>query len=277
MTKELQVALGVLIPFAGTTLGASLVVFMKNEMSSSLRKMLAGFASGVMMAASVWSLLLPAIEKSEEMGKIPWLSAALGFLAGIGFLLLLDSLIPHQHFDQDEPEGLPSHARKNTMLLLAVTIHNIPEGMAVGVVFAAFLTGNSNISLTGAMALAIGIAIQNFPEGAIASMPLKNKKTSKWKAFSLGTLSGAVEPIAAVLTILPAVQFSGMIDPVASLEGPGRWIGEIYPTSHFLTIARGTFSKALDLTDLWQLFIPLAVAIPVVIGLSVLLLKKQEG
>ncbi|NLE68850.1 MAG: ZIP family metal transporter [Clostridiales bacterium] len=202
MTKELQVALGVLIPFAGTTLGASLVVFMKNEMSSSLRKMLAGFASGVMMAASVWSLLLPAIEKSEEMGKIPWLSAALGFLAGIGFLLLLDSLIPHQHFDQDEPEGLPSHARKNTMLLLAVTIHNIPEGMAVGVVFAAFLTGNSNISLAGAMALAIGIAIQNFPEGAIASMPLKNKRTSKWKAFSLGTLSGAVEPIAAVLTIL---------------------------------------------------------------------------
>ncbi len=202
MSKEIQTLIGVLIPFIGTTLGASLVVFMKNEMSSNMRKVLAGFASGVMMAASVWSLLLPAIEKSAEMGKIPWLSAALGFLAGIGFLLLLDTLIPHQHTEDDEPEGLPSTARKNTMLLLAVTIHNIPEGMAVGVVFAGFLTGNSGISLAAAMALSIGIAIQNFPEGAIASMPLKNKRTSKWKAFSMGTLSGVVEPLAAAITIL---------------------------------------------------------------------------
>ncbi len=163
MSPYLQVLIGIMVPFIGTTLGSSLVVTLKGEMSSRLRKVLLGFASGVMMAASVWSLLLPAIEKAEELGRVPWLPAAAGFLAGMGFLLLLDSVIPHQHMDSDEPEGLPSTARKNTMLLLAVTLHNIPEGMAVGVVFAALLAGGSDISFTGAMALSIGIAIQNFP------------------------------------------------------------------------------------------------------------------
>jgi len=202
LSPYLQVLIGIMVPFIGTTLGSSLVVTLKGEMSSRLRKVLLGFASGVMMAASVWSLLLPAIEKAEELGRVPWLPAAAGFLAGMGFLLLLDSVIPHQHMDSDEPEGLPSTARKNTMLLLAVTLHNIPEGMAVGVVFAALLAGGSDISFTGAMALSIGIAIQNFPEGAVVSMPLKTGKTSKWKAFGLGTLSGAVEPVAAFLTVL---------------------------------------------------------------------------
>ena len=202
MSPQLQTLIGLMIPFVGTTLGASMVVFLKKEMSDRVRKVLLGFASGVMMAASVWSLLLPAIDKAEQMGSIPWLPAAGGFLAGMGFLLLLDTLIPHQHFDASEPEGLPSKARKNTMLLLAVTLHNIPEGMAVGVIFAALLSGESDISFASAMALSIGIAIQNFPEGAIVSMPLKTDKTSKWKAFRLGMYSGAVEPIAALITVL---------------------------------------------------------------------------
>lgn len=202
MNINWQVTLGILIPFVGTTLGAALVLFIKGEMRPGFRKVLIGFASGVMMAASVWSLLLPAIDKAEQMGGIPWLPAALGFLAGMGFLLVLDTLIPHQHAPGDDPEGLPSGARKNTMLLLAMTIHNIPEGMAVGVVFAGLLAGEPGITFTGALALSIGIAIQNFPEGAVASIPLKNNRVSKWKAFSLGTLSGVVEPIAALITVL---------------------------------------------------------------------------
>ena len=202
MSLELQVAAGIMIPLVGTALGASMVVFLKNEMSTWVRKILLGFASGVMMAASVWSLLLPAIAKAEELGGIPWLPAAGGFLTGIGFLLLLDSIIPHQHMDSAEPEGLPSKARKNTMLLLAVTLHNIPEGMAVGVVFAALLSGESSITFASALALSIGIAIQNFPEGAIVSMPLKSGKVSKWKAFGLGSMSGVVEPVAAFITVL---------------------------------------------------------------------------
>ncbi len=202
MSLQSQVALGILVPFIGTTLGASMVVFLKGGMKDWVRKVLMGFASGVMIAASVWSLLLPAIDKAEELGNVPWLPAALGFLAGMGFLLLLDTLIPHIHQDSGEPEGLPSHARRNTMLLLAVTLHNIPEGMAVGVVFAALLAGNSSITFAGAMALSLGIAIQNFPEGAIVSMPLKTGMTGRWKAFALGTLSGAVEPLAAFFTVL---------------------------------------------------------------------------
>ena len=197
-----RVILGILLPFVGTTLGAATVLFLKGEMKDWFRKMLIGFASGVMIAASVWSLLLPAIAKSEEMGGIPWLPAAAGFLAGMGFLLLLDSLIPHQHPGSDEPEGLASAARKNTMMFLAVTLHNIPEGIAVGVVFAGLLAGSSGITLAGAMALSLGIAIQNFPEGAIVSVPLKIGPTSKWKAFGIGTFSGVVEPIAAFITVL---------------------------------------------------------------------------
>lgn len=196
-----NIILGILIPFAGTTLGSAMVFFMKKKMSHQLQKALLGFASGVMVAASVWSLLIPAIEMSKEQGKIAWLPAAVGFLLGIGFLLLLDSLIPHLHLEEEKPEGLQSNLKKSTMLVLAVTLHNIPEGMAVGVVFAGLLSENVLMSSAGAFALSIGIAIQNFPEGAIISMPLKSEGVSKGRAFAYGTLSGIVEPIAALLTI----------------------------------------------------------------------------
>ena len=198
----METFVGLLIPFIGTTLGAAMVFLMKNKMSSKLEKALLGFASGVMIAASIWSLLQPAIEMSEEQGKISWLAPSVGFMIGIVFLLLLDSLIPHLHLNSDKPEGLSSKLKKTTMLVLAVTLHNIPEGMAVGVVFAGMLAQNSLITLAGAFALSIGIAIQNFPEGAIISMPLKEEGMSKGKAFVLGMLSGIVEPIAAVITLL---------------------------------------------------------------------------
>lgn len=197
-----NVWIGILIPFVGTTLGAAMVLFMRKEMNGKIQKGLLGFASGVMIAASVWSLLIPAIEMSEEQGGIPWMPAAVGFLLGIGFLLLLDTLTPHLHLNEDTPEGLPSNLKKTTMLVLAVTLHNIPEGMAVGVTFAGILAGNTMISLAGAFALSIGIAIQNFPEGAIISMPLRSEGQSKGKAFLYGAASGVVEPIAALLTIL---------------------------------------------------------------------------
>lgn len=197
-----NVWIGILIPFVGTTLGAAMVFFMRKEMNGKIQKGLLGFASGVMIAASVWSLLIPAIEMSEEQGGIPWMPAAVGFLLGIGFLLLLDTLTPHLHLNEDTPEGLPSNLKKTTMLVLAVTLHNIPEGMAVGVTFAGILAGNTMISLAGAFALSIGIAIQNFPEGAIISMPLRSEGKSKGKAFLYGAASGVVEPIAALLTIL---------------------------------------------------------------------------
>lgn len=175
---------------------------MKNEMNKKVEKILLGFASGVMIAASVWSLIIPAIEMAEEQGKVAWIPAAIGFLFGIVFLLTLDSIIPHMHLETDKPEGFKSKLKKTTMMVLAVTIHNIPEGMAVGVTFAGALIGNAGITLSGAIALAIGIAVQNFPEGAIISMPLKSEGVSKPKAFLYGALSGIVEPIGAVLTIL---------------------------------------------------------------------------
>ena len=198
----MELVSGLLIPFAGTTLGAAMVFFMRNKMNKMVEKLLLGFASGVMIAASIWSLILPAIDMSKEQGKIAWLPASLGFLIGIVFLLILDSVIPHLHLHNDKPEGVKSKLKNTTMLVLAVTLHNIPEGMAVGVTFAGVLIGNAGITLTGAFALAIGIAIQNFPEGAIISMPLKAEGVSKTKAFVLGTLSGIVEPIAAIFTIL---------------------------------------------------------------------------
>ena len=198
----MQVVYGLLIPFLGTTLGAGMVFFLKNNIKQSVEKLLLGFASGVMIAASIWSLLIPAIEMSEEQGKIGWLAPAVGFLLGMLFLLVLDSIIPHMHLDKEKPEGVKSKLKKTTMLVLAVTLHNIPEGMAVGVTFAGALLGNSGITMTGAMALAIGIAIQNFPEGAIISMPLKSEGVSKGKAFLYGAISGIVEPIAAIITIL---------------------------------------------------------------------------
>ena len=196
-----NILLGIMIPFIGTTLGSAMVFFMKKEMNVRLQKMLLGFASGVMIAASVWSLLIPAIDMSEQAGGISWMPPAVGFLFGMVFLLVLDTLIPHLHFTEEKPEGVPSQLKKTTMLVLAVTLHNIPEGMAVGVTFAGVMTENSVISLAGALALSIGIAIQNFPEGAIISMPLQSHGLSKGKAFLYGAMSGIVEPIAAVITI----------------------------------------------------------------------------
>ena len=205
-----NIAIGLLIPFFGTVLGSGMVIFMKDKMDQRVEKALLGFASGVMIAASIWSLLLPSIDMSEQQGVIGWIPAAVGFMLGILFLLLLDTVVPHLHLETDQPEGMPASLKKTTMLVLAVTLHNIPEGMAVGVVFAGVLAGNTGISLAGAFALSIGIAIQNFPEGAIISMPLKSEGLSKTKAFLDGAASGVVEPIAALLTIL----LTGLITPV---------------------------------------------------------------
>ncbi len=198
----MYITLGILIPFLGTTLGAACVFFLKNELKPLVQKSLLGFASGVMVAASVWSLLIPAIDMSEGMGRFAFLPAAVGFVVGILFLLLMDHIIPHLHLNSMVPEGRKSSLQKTTMLVLAVTLHNIPEGMAVGVVFAGLYTNQSDITLAGALVLAIGIAIQNFPEGAIISLPLRSEGSSKSKAFAYGMASGIVEPIAAAITIL---------------------------------------------------------------------------
>lgn len=201
---------GIMIPFIGTALGAACVFFMKKSMHILLQKSLAGFAGGVMVAASVWSLLIPAMNYSEHMGKFAFVPAAVGFWLGILFLLLLDHVIPHLHAGSDEAEGPKSNLKKKTMLVLAVALHNIPEGMAVGVVYAGLALGESSISVMAALALSVGIAIQNFPEGAIISMPLRAEGVSKGKAFLYGVLSGIVEPLGALLTILAA----GVIVPV---------------------------------------------------------------
>ena len=193
---------GLLIPFLGTTLGSATVFLMKNKLNKKVEKILLGFAAGVMIAASVWSLLIPSIDMAQEQGILPWLPAAIGFILGIVFLLVLDSVIPHLHLESTKPEGIKTKLKKTTMMVFAVTLHNIPEGMAVGVSFAGALMENTGITLAGAFALAIGIAIQNFPEGAIISMPLKAEGMSKGKAFLYGTLSGIVEPIGAIITIL---------------------------------------------------------------------------
>ena len=195
---------GILIPFLGTTLGAACVFFLKKALSESLQRALTGFAAGVMVAASVWSLLIPAIEQASGMGRLSFAPAAIGFWCGILFLLLLDHVIPHLHRNCEQTEGPKIHLQRSTMLLLAVTLHNIPEGMAVGVMYAGYLSGNAQITAAGALALSLGIAIQNFPEGAIISMPLRAEGMSKPKAFLCGTLSGIVEPIGAFLTILAA-------------------------------------------------------------------------
>ncbi len=195
---------GILIPFVGTSLGAACVFFMKNDLKLSVQRALTGFAGGVMVAASIWSLLLPALEQAQGMGVWSFLPAAIGFWVGIAFLLLLDHLIPHLHRNALEAEGPRTKLQRTTMLVLAVTLHNIPEGMAVGVVLAGSLSGSAPITAAGALALSIGIAIQNFPEGAIISMPLRSEGMGKGKAFVYGVLSGIVEPIGAVLTILAA-------------------------------------------------------------------------
>ena len=195
---------GLLLPFLGTSLGAASVFFMKKAMSDGLQKGLTGFAAGVMTAASVWSLLIPAIERSEELGKWSFAPAAAGLWLGFLFLLALDHIIPHLHWGSAQPEGPSSRLLRTTMMVLAVTLHNIPEGMAVGVMYAGFLAGNAQITAASALVLSLGIAIQNFPEGAIISMPLRAEGESKSRAFLGGVLSGVVEPIGAVLTILAA-------------------------------------------------------------------------
>lgn len=200
-----QVLLGLLIPFAGTTAGSACVVFMKNELKDKVQRALTGFASGVMVAASIWSLLIPAMTQSEEtMGRLAFMPAVVGFWLGILFLLLLDCVIPHLHMHAEKAEGPKSKLKRTTMMVLAVTLHNIPEGMAVGVVYAGVITGSGIVTVGGALALALGIAIQNFPEGAIISMPLHSEGVSKTRAFLYGTLSGAVEPVGAFLTIIAA-------------------------------------------------------------------------
>lgn len=200
----MEVVKGLMIPFIGTTLGAACVFFMRKELNDLVQRALTGFAAGVMVAASVWSLLIPAMDQAESMGKLSFIPAVVGFWVGILFLLLLDHLIPHLHRKSQESEGLKSGYGKTTMLVLAVALHNIPEGMAVGVVYAGLIAGNPQITAMGALALSIGIAIQNFPEGAIISMPLCAEGVSKRRAFWYGTLSGAVEPLGAALTILAA-------------------------------------------------------------------------
>ncbi|MEA5083679.1 MAG: ZIP family metal transporter [Lachnospiraceae bacterium] len=195
---------GILIPFIGTSAGAACVFFMKKSMSDGVQRALTGFAAGVMVAASVWSLLIPSIQRSWALGKWSFVPAVVGFWIGVLFLLLLDHIIPHLHRNSEKAEGPSSCLQKTTMLILAVTLHNIPEGMAVGVVYAGYLSGSAQITAAAALALSIGIAIQNFPEGAIISMPLRAEGLSKPKAFVGGVLSGIVEPIGAVLTILAA-------------------------------------------------------------------------
>jgi ZIP family zinc transporter len=193
-----------LLPFLGTLLGSAMVFLLRTEMAASVRKLLLGFASGVMVAASIWSLILPSMEMSVSVGRSEWIPAAVGFVAGILFLLLLDTLIPHLHMGADTPEGLSPKKQwqRSTMLSIAVTLHNIPEGMAVGVILASALAEGSTIPMSAAWALAIGIALQNFPEGAVLSMPLYSEGMHKAKAFAIGALSGIVEPIASLLTIL---------------------------------------------------------------------------
>lgn len=215
-----EIIYGLLLPFMGTALGAAMVFFLRGEMPSWVQKLLLGFASGVMIAASVWSLLIPSIDMAAEMGQTEWMPAVLGFLAGMFSLLLFDSVVPHVHLDSPEPEGVKSGLGRSSMLVMAVTLHNIPEGMAVGVVLAGAMTESAGITLAGALALSIGIAIQNFPEGAIVSMPLKESLRSRWKAFAYGAGSGIVEPLAGLITIL-------MID----------WVQPILP--YFLSFSAG--------------------------------------
>lgn len=200
----MQTFLGIFIPFLGTTAGAACVFFMKKSLGDLVQRSLAGFAAGVMVAASIWSLLIPAIEQSEALGKLSFVPAFFGFWFGVLFLLALDHLIPHLHLGSEQAEGPKSKLARTTMMVLAVTLHNIPEGMAVGVVYAGYLAGNAKITVAAAMALSIGIAIQNFPEGAIISMPLRAEGMKVSKAFAGGVLSGIVEPVGAMLTILAA-------------------------------------------------------------------------
>ena len=224
-----------LIPFVGTMIGSSTVLFVGDRSAERIRNILLGFASGVMVAASVWSLLIPAMSASSEMGKMAWVPAVVGFLVGVLFMLLLDMITPHLHPDSDKPEGPQSKLGRSSMLVLAVTLHNIPEGMAVGVVAAGVVTGEIGMSFAGALALAIGLAIQNIPEGAIISLPLRSAGNSRKRAFAYGTLSGIVEPIAAILTIVFIEHLIGIF-PYMLAFAAGAMIyvvvEELIPESH---------------------------------------------
>ena len=223
-----------ILPLAGTIIGASPVLFVGNQSADKVRSIMLGFASGVMVAASVWSLLIPAMEESANMGNLAWLPATAGFLLGVLFMLLLDTFTPHLHHDSDTPEGPKSRLGRSSMLVLAVTLHNIPEGMAVGVVFAGLKAGGTNITMAAALALSIGIAIQNFPEGAIISLPLK-EELGKGKAFTMGILSGVVEPVAAAITFLLATYITPFIPyTLAFAAGAMLYVAveELIPQAH---------------------------------------------
>ena len=228
----MALVLGLLIPLLGTMLGAAFVFLMKDEMSPRVQKSLLGFASGVMVAASVWSLLIPAMEM--EAGEGPWavVPAAVGFLLGIGFLLLIDEVTPHLHLDAERPEGPRSHLSRTAMLALAVTIHNLPEGMAVGVVFAGAEEGAAHLTLASALAVSIGIAIQNVPEGAIISMPMRAAGNSKWRSFAIGSLSGAVEPLGGLAVVLLASMMTPALPYLLAFAAGAMFyvvVGELIP------------------------------------------------
>ncbi len=214
---DLKLMAGLLIPFLGTVIGSGFVFFMRKDMSMRLQRLLTGFAAGVMVAASVWSLIIPAIQQSAEMGKLSFVPAAAGFWCGILFLLFLDFIIPHMHLNSDEAEGPESRLPKTTKLLLAVTLHNIPEGMAVGIVFVGWISGDTGMSVSAAFVLAVGIAIQNIPEGAIISMPLRSEGIGKGRAFLYGALSGIVEPAGAALMVVAAGFFTPVLPYLLSL------------------------------------------------------------
>ena len=201
---KVEILSAILLPFVGTVVGSGGVFFLKGSMNRTLQRILTGFAAGVMVAASIWSLIIPAMDQSEHLGKLAFLPAFVGVWAGFFFLMLLDRFIPHLHLNSTCPEGKACNLGKSTMMVLAVALHNLPEGMAVGVVVAGWLTGNESISAAGALALAIGIALQNLPEGAIISMPLKSNGMGRGRAFGYGVLSGVIEPVGAVLTLLLA-------------------------------------------------------------------------
>ena len=203
-------AIALMLPFIGTAAGAACVFFLKKQISMNLQRVFTGFAAGVMVAASVWSLLIPAMDMSESMGKFAFFPALVGFLLGIVFLLFMDNLIPHLHVGSSHPEGQKSNLGRSAMMFLAVTIHNLPEGAACGAILAGVLSGQGSVTMAGAITLTIGIAIQNFPEGAIISLPLRSEGHGKGKAFALGALSGIVEPLGAIIAILLA----GIITPV---------------------------------------------------------------
>lgn len=234
MTK-LDIAIVVLLPFIGTALGAASALFLGQKTASKMQNTLLGFASGVMVAAAVWSLLIPSISASESAGNMAWLPAAIGFLVGVIFMLLLDAFTPHLHINSSEPEGLPLSIRKSTMLMLAVTLHNIPEGMAVGVVLAGVISGQIDMTMASAVSLTLGIALQNVPEGAIISLPLRSQGFSRKKALGFGILSGIVEPLSAVFTILLIEHLVGAF-PYLLAFAAGAMIyvvvEELIPSSH---------------------------------------------